>query len=133
MEVTFEVAGDQRPLSEAVEHELWHITQEAVTNAARHSHGHHLRLSIAYERQVVRLCVADDGVGIAAPPTDDSSGSYGLIGLYQRNKRRRLRVAVESQPGLGTKVCAEARLGWLAGRSWPVLRAHVPGDLREAP
>jgi signal transduction histidine kinase len=132
MEVNFEVTGHPYGLSEAVEHELWHITQEAVTNAARHSQGRHLRLSIAYERRLVRLCVADDGVGIAAPPEANSSGAFGLIGLYQRNQRRRLRVAVESQPGMGTKVCAEARLGWFAGRSWPRLRARVPRDLKEA-
>lgn len=131
MEVTFEVTGHPHPLSEAVEHELWHITQEAVTNAARHSHGRHLRLSIAYEPRLVRLCVADDGVGIAVPPTANSSGSFGLIGLYQRNKRRRLRVAVESRPDMGTKVCAEARLGWFAGRSWSRFRARLPRDLRE--
>ncbi len=132
MEVTFEVTGNPRRLSEAVEHELWHITQEAVTNAARHSQGRHLRVSIAYGRRLVRVCVADDGIGIATAPAADSSGAFGLIGLYQRNQRRRLRVAVESRPGTGTKVYAEARLGWFAGRSWPRLRVRVPRDLKEA-
>ena len=128
MEVTFEVTGHPFRLSETVEHELWHITQEAATNAARHSQGRHLRLSIAYERRRVRLCVADDGIGIAAPSAADSSGAFGLISLYQRNQRRRLRVAVESGPDMGTKVSAEARLGWFAGRSWRRLRTRVPKD-----
>lgn len=131
MEVIFEVTGNPRRLSEAVEHELWHITQEAVTNAARHSQGHHLRVSIDYGRRLVRVCVADDGIGIAPRPAADSSGSFGLIGLYQRS-RRRLRVTVESRPDMGTKVSAEARLGWFAGRSWPRLRARGPRDPREA-
>lgn len=132
MEVTFEVTGDQRTLSEAVEHELWHITQEAVTNAARHSQGRHLRVSITYERRLVRVCVADDGIGIASPPAANSSGAFGLIGLYQRNRRRGLRVTVESQPDLGTKVSAEARLGWFAGHSWRRGGARAPRDPGEA-
>ena len=133
MEVTLEVAGEPFRLSETLEHDLWHITQEATTNAARHSHGRHLRLSIAYGRRVVRLCVADDGVGIAAPPADAPSGHFGLAGLYERNRRRRLRVVVESRPGMGTEVRAEARLGWFAGGLWRRTRAREPRGPRMTP
>jgi len=131
MEVGFELTGEPYRLSETLEHDLWHITQEAVTNAARHSRGRHLRLSITYERRVVRLSVKDDGVGISAPPADGNSGSFGLTGLYQRNRRRRLRVVVESGPGRGTEVRAEARLSWLAG-AWRRRDAHPVEDSREA-
>ncbi len=132
MEVTFEVSGKPYRLSETAEHDLWHITQEAVTNAARHSHGRHLRLAIAYGHRVVRLSVADDGVGIARDAATNDSGTFGLTGLYQRNRRRRLRVKVDSEPGMGTKVYAEARAGWAAAGLWPRLRARARRDLREA-
>jgi len=132
MEVEFEVTGEPYRLSETLEHDLWHITQEATTNAARHSHGRHLRLSIAYDRRRVRLCVADDGVGIAAPAGRGDSGTFGLTSLYQRNRRRRLRVSVESSPGRGTAVRAEARLGWLAAGLRPRLWGRAPGEPREA-
>ncbi len=132
MEVSFEVTGDPFPLSERLEHDLWHITQEATTNAARHSRGRHLAVSVAYGRRTVRLRVADDGVGIAAPPADAPSGTFGLTALYQRNRRRRLRVEVKSAPGQGTEVSAEARLGWFAARLRPRLPARAQGDVREA-
>ena len=77
--------------------------------------------------------LGDDGVGIAAPPATNPLGAFGLTGLYQRNQRRGLRVAVESEPGKGTKVWAEARLNWFAGRLWPLLRARMPRNLKEAP
>jgi ligand-binding sensor domain-containing protein len=132
MEVSFELSGKPYRLSETVEHELWHITQEAVTNAARHSHGRHLRLSLAYDHRVVRLCVADDGVGIPTQPATTDSGTFGLTALYQRNRRRRLRVKVESQPGMGTQVYAEAHLGWAAAALWRRLRARTRQEPREA-
>ncbi len=132
MEVTFEVEGEPVRLSETLEHDLWHITQEAATNAARHSRGRHLRVSMAYRRRQVRLCVADDGVGMAAVPAPGDSGTFGLTALYQRNRRRRLRVTVESRPGAGTRVCAEARLGWFAAGAWPRWRARTAMDSEAA-
>ncbi|MBI2839335.1 MAG: hypothetical protein HYX75_13545 [Acidobacteria bacterium] len=114
MDVSLEVRGEPHLLSEAAEHDLWHIAQEAVTNAVRHSRGRHVRLFLGYERHLVRLCVSDDGTGILAPPTADSSGSLGLAGMLQRSLKRRVRVRIETPIGGGTNVYAEVHLDWIA-------------------
>lgn len=66
-----------------VETALFRITQEALTNVARHAAANQVHVVLACERQGVRLEVADDGVGLpranGAPPQ-----GVGLIGIRER-------------------------------------------------
>jgi PAS domain S-box-containing protein len=49
----------------AVATHLYCIAQEAVTNALKHGHARHIDISLESDRQLITLCIRDDGVGIS--------------------------------------------------------------------
>jgi signal transduction histidine kinase len=59
---------------------LYRVTQEAVTNVARHARARHVWISLEHDGGTVRLQVRDDGIG---PPSAQTRGS-GLVGIRER-------------------------------------------------
>jgi signal transduction histidine kinase len=49
---------------------LYRITQEAVSNAVRHGHATEIIISLEVLDSGMRLCIADNGLGIATPVQD---------------------------------------------------------------
>jgi signal transduction histidine kinase len=80
-DVSFELVGEERVLSEQAELALYRATQEALTNAAKHSDSRRVRVSVAFERGETRLVVADDGEGA---PEGIPGGGFGLAALHER-------------------------------------------------
>lgn len=62
--------------------QLFHIAQEAVTNALKHGQARHIRVSLDTEGRLLTLRVRDDGVGIAAPQAE--SKGVGLRIMHYR-------------------------------------------------
>ena len=60
---------------------LYRATQEALTNAAKHSRARRVRVSLAFEPEETRLVVADDGEGV---PEGRAEGGFGLAALRER-------------------------------------------------
>ncbi|MET7573323.1 ATP-binding protein [Streptomyces sp. NPDC005492] len=77
------------------------VAAEAVTNALKHAHATAIAIDVRYEDGVLRLAVADDGVGGADP----DSGT-GLLGLRDRVAVFDGEMTVSSVPGRGTVVSA---------------------------
>ena len=69
-------------LGPEVELALYRVTQEALTNAARHAAPAAIELSIARCNGGVRLCVRDDGRGIAGDAGLDQGA--GIAGMRER-------------------------------------------------
>ncbi len=99
--VALRVEGDPRPLSSTSEVAALRATQEAVSNAARHSGAQHVEVVLGYDEDGATITVTDDGDGFdtAAAPT-----GYGLTGLVARVAEVGGLAVVESAPGQGTKV-----------------------------
>jgi signal transduction histidine kinase len=57
---------------------------------------------------VARLEVADDGTGFE--PAAVAGEHYGLVGMRERADAIGAQLAIESQPGVGTKVAVELTL-----------------------
>ncbi len=88
-------------LEPELEIDVYRIVQEALGNAARHSHASRIWIGGHIVDRTVRLVVGDDGVGF-----DDSARGRGL-GLDGMNERARIhgvKIDVRSQPGVGTRV-----------------------------
>jgi signal transduction histidine kinase len=81
LEVSFSVAGDERPLPPGVEQAVYRIAQEAVTNVIRHAAASRLECVLAYIPDAVELTVVDDGRGAGPSP---GSGGHGLVGMRER-------------------------------------------------
>ncbi len=54
--------------------QLYRITQEAVTNAVKHAQAHAITIQIDGQAGLLRLRVADDGIGIGKAATGDGIG-----------------------------------------------------------
>ncbi len=95
-------APDLLPLlPAAVEVAAYRITQEALTNVARHAHAHtcHVRLSLD---DMLQLEIADDGVGL---PAERRCG-VGLTAMRERSVELGGTCVVEPTPTGGTRVLA---------------------------
>jgi signal transduction histidine kinase len=80
-EVSFELEGEERVLSGEAELALYRATQEALTNAAKHSRARRVRVRLTFEPRETRLVVADDGDGA---PEGRLEGGFGLSALRER-------------------------------------------------
>jgi signal transduction histidine kinase len=96
-----DVAVDRR-LPDELESAAYFMASEALTNAAKHSHGREVRVSASYEGHSLTVEVADDGIGGATP-----AGGSGLRGLADRVEALGGRFTVSSPPGRGTTLRAE--------------------------
>lgn len=107
MEVHFHAAGfGEQRLPPAVETTVFRVAQEAMTNAARHSHAGVVTVSLVRAEGQVQLLVADDGVGFdpgaVLPPPDRRR--LGIAGMEERVALLGGTLRITSAPGRGTTV-----------------------------
>jgi len=111
IQVTMETSGDVLPLSEVVEENLLRISQEAITNAVKHSGASQAKIELLFNPQKVVLHVTDNGKGFipetAAGPKD---GHFGLLGISERVERLGGHVKITSPLGVGTSISVEIPL-----------------------
>src|SRR6266540_3467277 len=91
--------------SPAIETIAYFCAAELLANAAKHSYANTVTLEVTQHDGVLRLCVADDGVGGADP----SQGS-GLPGLAGRVRSVDGRLDIASPPGGPTRITVELPL-----------------------
>jgi signal transduction histidine kinase len=91
----------ERRLDGAVEADAYYVLAEAVTNAHRHAGASLILLSAGISGDVLRIEVADDGVGGASL----ASGS-GLKGLLERVDALGGSLSIQSPVGRGTRIVA---------------------------
>lgn len=100
----FEVCGEARPLSAAVEVVLLRAGQEALANVRKHAQAGQVRVVLSYDDQAVRLDVRDDGAGF---DPDCVNGGYGLRGMRGRILQVGGNLLVRATPGQGTALSVE--------------------------
>jgi signal transduction histidine kinase len=103
IEVSTRVEGHPRPFAVAVENNLLHIGQEALTNAVKHGKATRLAVTLAYTERAFCLRVADDGRGFDTE-TPTVRGRLGLVGMRERALEMHGRLEVRSGVGRGTEV-----------------------------
>lgn len=106
-EVHIEVSGIERRLDPNVELALFRTAHEAIANARRHAQASHIDVTVAFEAELTRIAVADDGQGFTWPLQSDemvTGGHFGLIGIAERVQRFGGTFRVDSAPGHGTRL-----------------------------
>jgi signal transduction histidine kinase len=114
--VDFHTGGDlaTRRLPHEFETVLYRISQEALTNVARHAQAS--RVSVLLERRpgYVSLIVEDDGRGFDSQGTMESlptAGRLGLLGMQERAKLAGGSLTIESAPGGGATIFVRLPIG----------------------
>ncbi|HZP56364.1 MAG TPA: GAF domain-containing protein [Dehalococcoidia bacterium] len=97
--------GDEPDAPLETKEALYRIAQESMHNTVKHARATALRLRLDRHDGVIRLEVADDGIGF--DPAGDFPGHLGLKSMRERVERLRGRLRVESATGEGTTIVAE--------------------------
>jgi signal transduction histidine kinase len=74
VQCTFECAEPALVEDNITATHLYHIAQEAVTNALKHGQVRHIKIGLQSDEQVLTLTVADDGVGLPEVPQQSGLG-----------------------------------------------------------
>lgn len=98
-----QVLGDRR-LPLALEQALFRVAQEALSNVARHSHASAVNLQLEIQSQLVRLEIADNGVGFDARQA--AGQGFGLESMNARLVELGGRLEIESTVDSGTRLVA---------------------------
>lgn len=112
--------------------EVYRIACEALLNAFQHAQASQVDLALRCEREMLRVTVRDDGVGISEKMlAEGKPGHWGLAGMRERARRIRGQLSIARGANGGTEVAIElpviavrddpARRG-LLGRAWRRLR-----------
>jgi signal transduction histidine kinase len=98
-------------LPRTVELAMFRIAQEALNNIAKHSKAHQVDIELLAGNNAVQLTLKDDGVGFDSKfmETSRPEGHWGLLIMRERAEAAGARLAIESSPGLGTKLIIEYR------------------------
>lgn len=101
-----EVANDLPPLTEDQETAIFHVAQEALNNARKHSRATQVRLRLRSLDGVTSLEISDNGQGFAVeePRIGDHQGMSNMLA---RSVAAQGLFRVESAPGAGTRVRME--------------------------
>lgn len=91
---------------------LLRIAQEAVANAVKHGHAHHVNIELLYTPAAVCLNVIDDGCGFAADQSAPT-GHFGLLDMRERAHSMGSHLNIQSEPGRGTNIFLRVPVGAL--------------------
>lgn len=89
-------------LADETETHLFRISQEALTNIARHSGAKHVTISLKPDGDHICLAVQDDGRGLGSAPSDGRG--LGLIGIRARARSAGGDAEIHSRPSQGVLI-----------------------------
>jgi signal transduction histidine kinase len=99
------IEGKPIDLSQAIQHHLLRIAQEALTNAVRHAEATLVVIKLIYKESHVELVVEDDGKGFETTKVlSKGIGHFGLRGLKVRADKIGAELNIISAPGQGTRL-----------------------------
>jgi signal transduction histidine kinase len=107
--ITVEGEEPEPRLTTQIENGLFRITQEALTNIAKHAKATGVTITLATEEQAAKLIIVDNGIGFdpAHLGRVDENPGWGLIGMTERAEVMGGYCQIESAPGQGTQVVVE--------------------------
>ena len=105
--VQLEAKIDERLPSE-VETALYRIVQEALTNVIKHARARNVSILLTRKGSTVAVLIEDDGRGFS--PAEAGDDRLGLTGVRERLELLDGTLKIESSPGAGTTIVAEARV-----------------------
>ena len=81
---------------------VFRITQEAITNALRHSQSDKVEVRLTETDSRVELEIVDRGIGF--DPSNIEETRFGIQGMRERARLLRGQMEIDSSPGNGTRV-----------------------------
>jgi signal transduction histidine kinase len=82
----------------------YRISQEALTNVARHASATRAKVSLSFENVNLSLTIKDNGTGFEPEALSDAEG-LGMTNMRERANLVGGFFDVQSRPGGGTRIC----------------------------
>jgi len=98
------IIQDERKLPLEIEQSLYRVIQESLANIARHSQAKHVKLSINYHSDRVRIEIRDDGIGFEV---DEQPSGLGLRSMKERINLVHGELQIHSKSAEGTSIIVE--------------------------
>lgn len=86
----------------------YRITQEALTNVARHSRANYVEINLKSQKGSLQLRISDNGCGFQVNSMEKSNG-LGLTGMRERALLVGGELLVDSEPGKGTSISFQVK------------------------
>ena len=112
--VDVEVTGHRRRLSPEIETTLYRITQEAITNVAKHAQATRVSVRLHFGDQETALTVSDNGVGMDVEVAQRAAAcgkGWGLAGICERIQLVGGHLDIRSAPDAGTDLEVRVPIG----------------------
>ncbi|MHB0968910.1 MAG: sensor histidine kinase [Thermoanaerobaculia bacterium] len=100
IDVDLDLEGELDALPDQHRTCVYRIVQEALTNCARHASAKRIVVSAQFEKNVLQLRIADDGVGI----DPRRARGMGLLGIEERVRELNGSFKVQARPQNGTEL-----------------------------
>lgn len=92
-------------LPDEVETHLFRITQESLTNVARHSGASRVEVRLSGNGDEIRLSIADNGRGLpSSKETRPNTGGLGLVGMRARARRIGAELRIDPSESGGVRI-----------------------------
>ncbi|MCD9026496.1 HAMP domain-containing sensor histidine kinase [Cohnella silvisoli] len=89
-------------ISDAKEHQLFLIIQEAMANVVKHADAQSVRLFLGETDRQISLLIEDNGLGFRGEQV--RAGAYGLSTMRERAQKLGGEAEIVTKPGSGTRV-----------------------------
>jgi signal transduction histidine kinase len=105
IEISVQSSGTPKKLPALTEHNLLRITQEALTNAFKHSSAKKIIVGLSYETKQVQLGIRDDGTGFDVQSAGSANGGhFGLLDMRERAEKIGAHFSLNAKRGGGTEI-----------------------------
>lgn len=102
IDIKLTLLGDERRLEPNYEVAIFRLVQEALQNAIKHAEATIIRVTIENAPSKINVSIKDDGVGF--DQDEESSNSFGLIGMKERVELLNGTLSIHSKVGQGTSI-----------------------------
>jgi PAS domain S-box-containing protein len=99
--------GDDESLSKEHSTTIFRITQESLTNIARHAEASIVEVNLNIKKPCIKLEIKDDGKGISAKNIENKIASFGIFGMKERASILGGKLEIVSKLKEGTSIILE--------------------------
>ncbi len=102
---------EAKRFSHELETAVYRISQEALTNVARHAKVNSVTVRLWRNEETLGVQIEDQGVGFDFPSTSKAGKADGLNVMRERVALLGGRFSIDARPGEGTRLTAEIPTG----------------------
>ncbi len=110
IKVDFQTLSREQRLPFQLEATLFRVIQEAFSNITRHAGAENVSVRLEFRKNLVRVCIEDDGKGFDVAEAIKSKNrprGLGLLGMKERVELVQGTLEISSRPGSGTRLDIE--------------------------